>query len=74
MVRDTEVTDQPRGNRAAAWLDPPRPIKQQHGTAPASQLMRGRCARRAAANDNSIVGFDHGIILKANAVTNMPMT
>ncbi len=52
LVRDRELLDQFRRNRAAAGLDPPRPIEQQHVTPATGEVAgRGRPGRAAADHD-----------------------
>ena len=82
LVRDGEVLDQARRDGAAAGLDAPGAVEQQHRAAGAGQVVgRGR-AGRAAADHDRVEGLDcasaHAALpavrRSAKAVTSMPMT
>ena len=55
--RDLEVGDQARRDRAAARLDAPGAVEQQHAVAALRQLVGGGGAGRTAADDDGVVGF-----------------
>ena len=58
-VGNREVRDQPRRDRAAAGLDPPGPVEQQHRAAAPREIgRRGRPGRTAADHDD-IEGRHH---------------
>ena len=55
-VGDGEVADQARRDRAAAGLDPPGPVEQQHRAAAPGEIGRRRGSGWAAADHHDVEG------------------
>ena len=69
-VGDREVADEPRRDGAAAGLDPPRPVEQQHRPAAPGEVGGRRGAGRPAADHHRIEGLAivrHGHLLPTPA-------
>jgi hypothetical protein len=53
-LRNLEVLDQPWRYGAPAWLHPPAAVQEQHGSAEAREVIRGRGPGRAAAHHHHV--------------------